>query len=75
MIVVILGNASYCIPDASDIGDNAPITLAPHTVSFCIVPHDFKEKVVSPSLSTLSIEMAARNSILIVAASYGSNFV
>ena len=72
---MILGNASYFIPDASDIGDNAPITLAPHTVSFCIVPRDFKEKVVSPSLSTLSIEMAARNSILIVAASYGSNFV
>ena len=72
---MILGNASYCIPDASDIGDNAPITLAPQTVSFCIVPHDFKEKVVSPSLSTLSIEMAAKNSILIVAASYGSNFV
>ena len=72
---MILGNASYCITDASDIGDNAPITLAPHTVLFYIVPCNSKEKVVSPSLSTLSIEMAAKNSILIVAASYGSNFV
>ena len=72
---MILGNASYCIPDASNIGDNAPIMLAPHTALFCIIPHDFKEKVVSPSLSILSFEMVARNSILIVAASYGSNFV
>ena len=61
------------MPDFSEMGDNAPIIFAPHTVvGLTGWSRDFNENTVSPSFCIRSKDIADKNSKLIYAAKSGS---